>query len=109
MGALETGTDSQLADLLTVLELAASFLHAHRLRVSGEGLQVARTSPKHIPWGLPVRGPQEGRKVLFSISTARPDPTDPATFLFCPSGTWVKGNSVGSWLWAETLVCLGYR
>lgn len=67
---------------------------------------MARTSPKAPSLGdLPARGPKEGRKVLFTISQAQPDSTGPATVLFCPSGIWAKGNSVGSWLWAERLRC----
>lgn len=64
---------------------------------------MARTSPKAPSLGdLPARGPKEGRKVLFTTSQAQPDST---TVLFCPSGIWAKGNSVGSWLWTERLRC----
>lgn len=104
--ALEASTGSRLAEHLGLVELAASFLHTHQ-RVSGQALQVAWTSPKPYPLGnLPVRGPKrkEGRKVLFSVSQAQPGSTNPVTF-FCPSGIWAKGNFVGSWLWAERLLC----
>lgn len=104
--ALEASTGSRLAEHLGLVELAASFLHTHQ-RVSGQALQVAWTTPKPSPLGnLPVRGPKrkEGRKVLFSVSQAQPDSTNPVTF-FCPSGIWAKGNFVGSWLWAERLLC----
>lgn len=94
--ALEASTGSRLAEHLGLVELAASFLHTHH-RVSGQALQVAWTTPKPSPLGnLPVRGPKrkEGRKVLFSVSQAQPDSTNPVTF-FCPSGIWAKGNFVG--------------
>lgn len=87
-GAVEASTGSRLAMYLVLVELAARFLHTHQ-RVSGEALQVAWTSPKHCPLGnLPVRGPEreEGRKVLFSVSRAQPDSTNPVTFFSAPVG-----------------------
>lgn len=87
-GALETGTGSRLAEHLVLVELAASFLHAHQ-HVSGEAQQVAWTSPKHCPLrNLPVRGPKrtEGREVLFSVSQGQSDFSNPVTFVSAPVG-----------------------
>lgn len=87
-GALEARTGSRLAEHLVLVELAASFLHTHQ-HISGEALQVAWTSPKHCLLGnLPVRGPErkEGRKVLFSVSQAQPDSTNPVIFFSVPVG-----------------------